>query len=125
MVPPGPNSRRETPIWTWSIYILDSVACRDLSHKERGASSCLLDEEWKMRQGDTSRRRRFSTTRTRWYAEYRATRFSLRMLGESRNIYEAANITMSRIRYRRETKRLNTEQSSCPSIQTGVLTVTR
>jgi hypothetical protein len=53
-----------------------------------------------MREGDTSRRRRLSGTRQRWYAEHRATRFALRMLGERPTISDVATITIDRIRHR-------------------------
>jgi hypothetical protein len=43
---------------------------------------CLLIERAKMKIGDVSRRRRFADlARMRWYAYYRALRFSRRMLG--------------------------------------------
>ena len=50
-----------------------------------------------MRQGDVSRKRRFRTGAP-WYAAHRATRFSLRMLAYPRDIFEAAALTISRMR---------------------------
>jgi hypothetical protein len=50
-----------------------------------------------MRQGDVSRKRRFRNGAP-WYAAHRATRFSLRMLAYQRNIFEAAALTIRRMR---------------------------